>query len=50
MKVNDEYGEILALLASLSVSEKLQMVSFLRSLKDNEENLRPLSSYPEAEK
>ena len=35
MNANTEYTEILNLLAKLSVNDKLQMVSFLRALRES---------------
>ena len=50
MKATAEYAEILTLLASLSVSDKLQMVSFLRALKESGDNSRPPAFSQETEK
>ena len=50
MKANNEYTEIRNLLAKLSASDKLQMVSFLRALRGTGDNSQPPSSSRETEK
>ena len=50
MKANAEYTEILNLLATLSVSDKLQMVSFLRALRESGDSSQPPSFSQETEK
>lgn len=50
MKENSEYKEILLLMKSLSLSDKLKMVSFLRVLRENEDSSQPLFSSRETGK
>jgi len=50
MKANAEYAEILKFLAKLSVSDKLQMVSFLRALRESGDNSQLPSFSRETEK